>query len=96
MKLLAIPGGLEPPTSRLEGGCSIQLSYGTTRRVFCAKPDACARGRRPWSQGSRHENRVGIERISAKRPTFFKAFGQIEPSRGDEAGLCARFQRQPC
>src|SRR5690606_28405007 len=28
-KAMAIPGGLEPPTSRLEGGCSIQLSYGT-------------------------------------------------------------------
>ena len=26
---MAIPGGLEPPTSRLEGGCSVQLSYGT-------------------------------------------------------------------
>src|SRR5579883_3007752 len=25
---LATPGGLEPPTCRLEGGCSIQLSYG--------------------------------------------------------------------
>ena len=25
---LATPGGLEPPASRLEGGCSIQLSYG--------------------------------------------------------------------
>ena len=22
------PGGFEPPTYRLEGGCSIQLSYG--------------------------------------------------------------------
>ena len=30
-KMLATPGGLEPPTSRLEGGCSIQLSYGATR-----------------------------------------------------------------
>jgi hypothetical protein len=26
--MLATPGGLEPPTCRLEGGCSIQLSYG--------------------------------------------------------------------
>lgn len=33
---LAIPGGLEPPTRRLEGGCSIQLSYGTVR-LFWAK-----------------------------------------------------------
>jgi hypothetical protein len=34
---LAIPGGLEPPTSRLEGGCSVQLSYGTVA-PFCVKP----------------------------------------------------------
>ena len=26
--MMATPGGLEPPASRLEGGCSIQLSYG--------------------------------------------------------------------
>ena len=26
---MAIPGGLEPPTSSLEVRCSIQLSYGT-------------------------------------------------------------------
>lgn len=25
---MAQPGGFEPPTVRLEGGCSIQLSYG--------------------------------------------------------------------
>jgi hypothetical protein len=25
---LATPAGLEPATCRLEGGCSIQLSYG--------------------------------------------------------------------
>ena len=29
-KSLAIPEGLEPSTCRLEVGCSIQLSYGTT------------------------------------------------------------------
>ena len=28
LKLLATPAGLEPATCRLEGGCSIQLSYG--------------------------------------------------------------------
>lgn len=28
---LAIPAGLEPATTRLEGGCSIQLSYGIRR-----------------------------------------------------------------
>ena len=27
---MAQPGGFEPPTVRLEGGCSIQLSYGCT------------------------------------------------------------------
>ena len=26
---VVVPAGLEPATSRLEGGCSIQLSYGT-------------------------------------------------------------------
>ena len=34
---LATPAGLEPATCRLEGGCSIQLSYGAGRalaRVF--------------------------------------------------------------
>ena len=35
MKTLATPAGLEPATCRLEGGCSIQLSYGAdcVRRV---------------------------------------------------------------
>jgi hypothetical protein len=28
LKRLATPAGLEPATSRLEGECSIQLSYG--------------------------------------------------------------------
>ena len=30
-KALATPAGLEPATCRLEGGCSIQLSYGAER-----------------------------------------------------------------
>ena len=30
-KLVATPAGLEPATCRLEGGCSIQLSYGAER-----------------------------------------------------------------
>ena len=28
---MAIPAGFEPATDRLEGGCSIQLSYGTSQ-----------------------------------------------------------------
>ena len=39
---MAIPGGLEPPTRRLEGGCSIQLSYGTVG-PFCVKARAQSR-----------------------------------------------------
>jgi hypothetical protein len=31
---MATPAGLEPATCRLEGGCSIQLSYGA-RRALC-------------------------------------------------------------
>ena len=31
LKTLATPAGLEPATCRLEGGCSIQLSYGAER-----------------------------------------------------------------
>jgi hypothetical protein len=34
LMLLATPAGLEPATCRLEGGCSIQLSYGAD----CNKP----------------------------------------------------------
>jgi hypothetical protein len=30
---MAIPAGLEPATSRLEGECSIQLSYGTEQLI---------------------------------------------------------------
>jgi hypothetical protein len=30
---LATPAGLEPATCRLEGGCSIQLSYGVGRAL---------------------------------------------------------------
>ncbi len=29
-----IPAGFEPATVRLEGECSIQLSYGTTTTLF--------------------------------------------------------------
>jgi hypothetical protein len=30
---MATPAGLEPATCRLEGGCSIQLSYGARRAL---------------------------------------------------------------
>jgi hypothetical protein len=33
---MAIPVGVEPTTSRLEGECSIQLSYGTERAAQMA------------------------------------------------------------
>lgn len=36
--MMAIPGGLEPPTRRLEGGCSIQLSYGTVAPFWPTTP----------------------------------------------------------
>lgn len=42
-KVVAIPGGLEPPTRRLEGGCSIQLSYGTVRLFWGKRPDPASR-----------------------------------------------------
>jgi hypothetical protein len=33
---LATPAGLEPATCRLEGGCSIQLSYGAESNRLAA------------------------------------------------------------
>ena len=35
LRLMARPAGFEPATTRLEGGCSIQLSYG--RAEACLK-----------------------------------------------------------
>jgi hypothetical protein len=31
---MARPAGFEPATTRLEGGCSIQLSYGRFRLIY--------------------------------------------------------------
>lgn len=39
---MATPGGLEPPTIRLEGECSIRLSYGAMPEPFAAKRRAIA------------------------------------------------------
>ena len=36
ISIMAIPGGLEPPTYCLEGSCSIQLSYGTVFSTLIA------------------------------------------------------------
>lgn len=45
-KGLARPAGLEPATIRLEGECSIQLSYGrATVTGFGANSVVCARGK---------------------------------------------------
>lgn len=41
--MLARPAGFEPATTRLEGGCSIQLSYG--RRMHMFNPE----GLKCWS-----------------------------------------------
>ena len=37
---LAHPAGLEPATSRLEGGCSIRLSYGCPRAAYSSSGTA--------------------------------------------------------
>jgi hypothetical protein len=37
---LATPAGLEPATCRLEGGCSIQLSYGVGRALPLSKSNS--------------------------------------------------------
>ena len=61
---LAIPGGLEPPTCRLEGDCSIQLSYGTAGALV--------------KQGGTlgkclcHEDGIGVVPIALKGRTFDK------------------------
>src|ERR1700755_348401 len=56
---MACPEGIEPPTTCLEGRCSIQLSYGqpsggailraSRRRSWPTEDDGFARGRRPGS-----------------------------------------------
>jgi hypothetical protein len=37
--ILATPAGFEPATTRLEGECSIQLSYGVSNLEFYTRPD---------------------------------------------------------
>lgn len=41
---LACPEGIEPPTTRLEGECSIQLSYGQKQAILTAFAGASVRG----------------------------------------------------
>ncbi len=36
--VMATPAGFEPAATRLEGECSIQLSYGVVRRAIAAAP----------------------------------------------------------
>ena len=40
---VATPAGFEPATIRLEGGCSIQLSYGAVACAIAAGKAACNR-----------------------------------------------------
>lgn len=54
-EVMAVPEGFEPSTSRLEGGCSIQLSYGTTLALL--------------DQGLGHEKAVGVVGVAFERAT---------------------------
>ena len=47
------PAGLEPATTRLEGGCSIQLSYGRTTNLLQSREMVGETGfepATPWTQ----------------------------------------------
>ena len=61
------PGGLEPPTSRLSGVCSNQLSY---------RPELCAEGR------SRSHSSQGEEDRRAKRARLLAKQRAIAPVAG--------------
>lgn len=78
--LMAVPEGFEPSTSRLEGGCSIQLSYETTGALL--------------DQGFGHEKAVGIVPIALEGAANAVACTFIERPGGDEGGLHPGFQRQ--
>ncbi len=41
---MARPAGFEPATTRLEGGCSIQLSYGRVRKAAGSANSAVCAG----------------------------------------------------
>jgi hypothetical protein len=83
--VLAIPGGLEPPARRLEGGCSIQLSYGTVapyvRQVALSRKRAC------------HENRIRIVPIIGKGRADREASLFIQRAGRNKSRLDAGFQR---
>lgn len=69
---LATPVGLEPTTCRLEGGCSIQLSYGVgcRSRVVAAAPPPVIRahaGRQAHPSGTGVNPRPGEPRPSGRR-----------------------------
>ena len=70
LKELATPAGLEPATCRLEGGCSIQLSYGAER----AKPTRvrstfnATRERSGLARNCRNRTRSCARPASAPRP----------------------------
>ncbi len=57
------PEGLEPPTCRLEGGCSIQLSYGHCA-VFMASDAKFAQSTAEIKNPETQDGRIA-------RPSFF-------------------------
>ena len=68
----------------LEGPCSIQLSYGAA--------DGLLRQRAPSIKGARHENRVRVEYIVAKRRALIKTGAGVKLSRRFEHRLRAGFE----
>src|SRR6478672_5325546 len=59
-ELMATPAGLEPATCRLEGGCSIQLSYGAEGVVARSVRPLANAGRLEIIRISHHPARCGV------------------------------------